>query len=1137
MPSLGTLFVDLQAETGGFVSALSKAAASAQSAARRISSEFGDLQSIASQTFGAFGDFNPAISKISFALSSAGRAASATMKEFSGIGGVMGPIASLSAGAATGLAAMAIGAAGIASHAAESAAKMYELSQSTGVNVETLSGFSFAAKAVGLDTETLATGLERMSKSAFAAATAPAGAVNAYTRLGVAVRDSSNNIRPAEDLLLDLSAKFANMPDGILKSATALQIFGKGGDALIPFMNKGPAFMKELADYAQQVGAALSGPAAAAAEEYSISLAKIGIAASGVENRLTGELLPALQAVTDAMAKSAASGDSFGHDFITMLGYVAKGLVTIADDVITTFEQFGLILKNFGALALEMFAALAAAGSAAMQGDWIGVGNAVKEGLTIAKVQLDSFISDSEAKWAQYGSFVKQVYGAPKLPSADDVLHDLAQHGGRYDRSGPPPDTGARASGRPDVVAELVTKLQAQAAAEIALASATEKTAAASLLAKAAAEAETKIGEERARLLEQERSLREQLADAQREAASGQSAGGERALKINAEIAGVQKMLAELQKDAPQIKSLYAQIAAGEFGAKASKDLEEFITKTKEEGAAARDMAAAYAKGPLAVQQAFDAAKLAPYKKSLQDISELIARMDSAGIPTGTSVGSVSAVGSLFGSLQQSRDQQAGLLQQATGEQQQTEKDKVAEAIGKQVAELKAEAEAYDVVAGAALKSAAEQRQAAAEAAALKFQGEHPGADKSSVYAAELAKQEAAYRQTIAQAAAESDLTVQYSRELEKLEEIRAFLISSDESTMSVDAELWSARIQYTQQYENRLLETQNQELLGNAKIYDTQQQLIEQWDQAALKVGNLSQQMGAFFSMVEQEGANLGEHVFGAFSKSLDDLSTQLADFVVTGKAKFGELVRSLEENLMKAAFQKTFSMVAGNLSAALGLPTPQQQLGTATNPMFVKFANGTLTGGAPGADRYSGPLADGTGAGPLPFTAQDNANINLISTLDGSAQGTPASPPSGLSKFFHSLLTIGNTPREGSQYQRSNSTAAPGAPASSGSWMQSIGRQDGSQANPFYVIPSQLPGGGAPPASAIGGSSSAFALGGSATSSSSSTSTGASTGGPVGSWIGIRRRRARRTDRRRVRSMSSRPQPAHLAHLAPPR
>jgi hypothetical protein len=194
--SLGTLFVDLQAETGGFVSALSKAAASAQSAAGQISKSFGSLQSIASQTFGAFGDLNPAISKVTFALSAAGSAASAAMGQFSRIGGALGPIAALSAGAATGLAALAIGAAGIASHAAESAAKMYELSQSTGVNIETLSGFSYAAKTVGLDTQTLALGLERMSKSAFAAATAPAGASNAYTRLGVSVREAGGNIRP-----------------------------------------------------------------------------------------------------------------------------------------------------------------------------------------------------------------------------------------------------------------------------------------------------------------------------------------------------------------------------------------------------------------------------------------------------------------------------------------------------------------------------------------------------------------------------------------------------------------------------------------------------------------------------------------------------------------------------------------------------------------------------------------------------------------------------------------------------------------------------------------------------------------------------------------------------------------------------
>src|ERR1700741_2004858 len=147
--SLGTLYVDLQANTGGFVSAMSKAAAEAQRTSKEISRGFSDLQRIASQTFGAFGSFNPLISKLGFALSAAGSAASSVMKNFSGVGGAIGPLAALSAGAATGLLAIGAGIAGIAVHAADSSAKLHELSQSTGVSVETLSRFQFIAKQTG----------------------------------------------------------------------------------------------------------------------------------------------------------------------------------------------------------------------------------------------------------------------------------------------------------------------------------------------------------------------------------------------------------------------------------------------------------------------------------------------------------------------------------------------------------------------------------------------------------------------------------------------------------------------------------------------------------------------------------------------------------------------------------------------------------------------------------------------------------------------------------------------------------------------------------------------------------------------------------------------------------------------------
>jgi hypothetical protein len=1067
---------------------------------------------------------NPAISKLSFALSSAGSAASAAMKELSGIGGAIGPIAALSAGAATGLAAIAIGAAGIASHAAESASKMYDLSQQTGVSVETLSRFAFAAKQSGVDSGAMQLGLERLSKSAYAAATAPAGAANAYTRLGVAVRDAAGDLRPVQDIALDIADKFSKMPNGVAKTALAFQILGRSGAELIPFFNEGSAGLQKLMEMSDRLGATLSGPTAEAAHNYQQTLGQISAAADGAANTLMVQMLPALQAVASQMASAASSQTSFGKDFLFALADIGKAIIVIGETMGAVFMQVSLEFRTWLTYIYELYSTIASASSRALHFDWSGAKQSVKDGLANIGGDISLFLTDSKKNWQDYGAFIGQVYGKIKPPAT-------APHPGGNDGT-PKQDFGPQASGRADVISELISKLQAQAAAETALAAATEKSVAASVMAKAAAEAETKIGEERAMLMEQESSLRGQLADAQREAASGQSSGGERVPRINAEIAGIQKMLAELQKDAPQIKALYADIAAGDFGTKASKDIQEFITKTKEEGAAAREMAAAYAQGPLAVQQAIDAAKLAPYKKQLEDLIELIGRLKAAGSgQLGAKQMGPSMNQLVLGNLETSRDQLSSGIGQATKDQQQAEKDKVAEAIGKEKAEIDAEAESYRILGAAALLSAAAQRQAAAQAATAKFGGEHTGATQADlqgtpatatqkaqpgIYQAELSKAEAAYQATVAQAAAEEDLNVQYDRELEKLEEVRAFLVSSGQSTMQVDNAMWSARIQFVQQYLQQVMQAQNQELLGNAKLYDSQQQLIEQWDQAALKVGTLAQQMAAFFSMVQQQGANLGEHVFSTLSKSLDDLSTQLADFVVTGKANFRELLRSLEEGLLKSTFQKTFSSVAGGISKSLGLPTPQQQLGTAGNPMFVRIAGMLPMGGQGGpggpGGSYSGPLADSTGSGFLPFTppgnssgsgfvpftAQENAMLGLNG---GSTQaGAAASSSSGLSGFIRSLLNLG-MPKQGGGMGQPGGTppffgGQPfGPPGAGGGAGGSFGLGAvGSAANPMYVIqaPSAMPGlpgsSGAPgaPGGMGGGFGSMFGLGGGSSSTS---------------------------------------------------
>src|ERR1700720_786104 len=118
--SLGTLFVDLKANTAGFVGDLGKASLVARNAAKDIERSFGSLGKIASQTFGPFAALNPVVAQVSFALSGMGRAASEAMGSFGKVSTVLGGVASLGAGAAAGLGSVAVGAIALAAHTAES---------------------------------------------------------------------------------------------------------------------------------------------------------------------------------------------------------------------------------------------------------------------------------------------------------------------------------------------------------------------------------------------------------------------------------------------------------------------------------------------------------------------------------------------------------------------------------------------------------------------------------------------------------------------------------------------------------------------------------------------------------------------------------------------------------------------------------------------------------------------------------------------------------------------------------------------------------------------------------------------------------------------------------------------------------
>ena len=155
-----------------------------------------------------------------------------------------------------------VGAIGIAAHFAETAARLGELSQATGISVESFPAGNVAAtKGIGVDQ--MAKALERMDKNALAAAQSGPKSANAFRDLGVAVTNADGSMRSAQDIFNAISIKFASMPDGPLKTAEAMKIFGRTGAELIPLLNEGGAKLGELEAHFMALNAVISGPTAA----------------------------------------------------------------------------------------------------------------------------------------------------------------------------------------------------------------------------------------------------------------------------------------------------------------------------------------------------------------------------------------------------------------------------------------------------------------------------------------------------------------------------------------------------------------------------------------------------------------------------------------------------------------------------------------------------------------------------------------------------------------------------------------------------------------------------------------------------------------------------------------------------------
>jgi hypothetical protein len=175
---------------------------------------------------------------------------------------------------------------------AESGTELLLMSQRTGIAVEELSALRFAAGRAGVANEDLETGIKKMQKVLQQAADGSHTAQESLASLGLTVSDIAD---------LSPDKQFERMAQGIAsiqnpttRSARAMEVFGRGGTALLPLLEKGAAGIEAYRKEAEKLGVIRTKESAEDAFALSRAFLLAKTAATGLYNTIGGAVAPLL---------------------------------------------------------------------------------------------------------------------------------------------------------------------------------------------------------------------------------------------------------------------------------------------------------------------------------------------------------------------------------------------------------------------------------------------------------------------------------------------------------------------------------------------------------------------------------------------------------------------------------------------------------------------------------------------------------------------------------------------------------------------------------------------------------------------------------------------------------------------------
>ena len=238
--------------------------------------------------------------------------------------------------------------------------QLNKFSQKVGISVEKLSALQYSADLADVSTRQLETGLVKLNRTLGTSGEQGKKTRDILEVFGITSTDTA-------DVVVQLADRFSKMEDGAVKTAAAVELFGKSGAALIPLLNSGADAIREQEEELRKLGALMGKDAAQASEKLNDNMTRLGTAFTGIKLQIVGAALPAVNDLVEGFVKWLSEGDR---------------VIDLANRIKIAFEAMGVAIKvSAGFIAGGLIAGLpgAVAGATAMGVDEIMNRMGVKE--------------------------------------------------------------------------------------------------------------------------------------------------------------------------------------------------------------------------------------------------------------------------------------------------------------------------------------------------------------------------------------------------------------------------------------------------------------------------------------------------------------------------------------------------------------------------------------------------------------------------------------------------------------------------------------------------------------------------------------------------------------------------------------